>query len=226
MCVTATYNDQDASVDFIKRLRAKPWARNSFFVYVVESNYGGVSRSAAFLRALCKHRPCFAMSEDIEGKDRPGIWVTHDYKERFVQHWNSLLDEDLLFFHDDIVSKHPDPEGMMIEQQRNFRRQYSKEAKTDGHTQEPKIPFKYTGKGKGKTDDWMMSALEGAYFMKEFFRNKSYMNRFGHLPMSGTGHSSGQLIVDERGLSAAQWIPTKYIPSGNRGRATISQQFM
>lgn len=144
------------------------------------------------------------MSEDIEGKKRPGIWVTHDYKERFVQHMNGLLDEDRLYFHDEIESKNDDPEGMFIDQLRNFRRQYNKQP-SNGSIADQKIPYKYTGKGKGKTDDLMMASLECAYFMTMFFNDTSYMAKFGKLPI---GVADGHLVMeaDRKAHPFGRWV--------------------
>ena len=159
------------------------------FVWFIESNYGGPVRAAGMMTELtrwAKSRgvPSMAMEEDIYGHNRPGIWVTHDYKERFVQYANQMLEDNRLAFHDHVVSVSlPDPTAVLVEQLRGFKRQFYKEP-ANGTGDDRKIPYRYCGKGTGKKDDVMMTALENWYFANRFLSDPRYMARCGKLPYS------------------------------------------
>lgn len=194
MCVgafqkfAATETDTDAAEDFCRRLREKPWAKSSTFVYIVESNYGGTPKAAEIIRRLIKNRPSIAYGEDIHGKHRPGVWVTHEYKERFVQFLQNILRMGSLRFHDDIVSlKEPDVvRQLIITKLRNFRRIYKKVSASGSSASfsESTKSSKLTGKGKGQTDDATMALLECLFFLTETLKSPHYMNLFSLNPIA------------------------------------------
>lgn len=211
VCVNTEQDDDvDFAIKFCEGLRRKPWASDSFFIFIIESNYGGTPRSAQFIRALeSRFAPCFSISEDIENRSRPGVWVTADYKERFVQHWNKLLYNDLLVWHDDVYSEScADPRNVLLEQMRGFKRELRPvnihAKKGAGTFVEPKLPYKYSGKGGGKKDDVMMTAMECAYFLAKTIEDPHYLERAGKLPM---GHAEGRYIANPNGgLVGAQFV--------------------
>jgi len=186
VCAVDGGNDLDALEAFCAGLRARSIARSSVFIFVFESNYGGSQRAAQMVRhvkARCQ-KPLVVMSEDHTGGNRPGIWVTHDYKERMVQHLRDLLNEDKYAFHKDIYTTtiKGDPQQVLLDQFRNFKRKF----KTAGSgpnaamaADDSLLPYKYTGKGRGMKDDGMMATLEGVYFFDIFLTSDDYMNMVG-----------------------------------------------
>jgi hypothetical protein len=185
-------SDINDCVDFMERLRAKPWAKGSTIILIVESNYGGAPRAAEFLRKLDipKFAPTRAMSEDIEGHARPGIWLTHDYKERMVQFTNTELYNNRITFHTDILTKTcDDPAKTLVDQLKQFKRIFCKEptAHSAGRL-EPKLPFKYSGKGNGKKDDVCMAFLEAIFFYDRWMLDTHYDARASDMTIGCTDY--------------------------------------
>ncbi len=195
-------------MNFCRRLRSRPWARTSILVVTVESNYGGRPRSAEFVNRLKHLTPIQFVSEDTTGQGRAGIWVDHDYKERFVQHYNQLLREKTLFWHYEVETVNKDPKGVLINQMRNFRRQYRKPG-SDTRFSEDKLPYKYTGKAKGQTDDVMMSLLENCYFLERWLSNPYTMGRFGGLAISNAEYRMKNIERLPNGGVAMKWSEQK-----------------
>lgn len=191
-------------MDFCARLRKREWARAAVFVYIVESNYGGTPRSADFLKRLVQNKPCIPFCEDIEGKNRPGIWVTHDYKERFVQFMRGILKDGQLRFHDVMETRMKPDEAvrLVVNKLKNFRRVYGKNRSSQsGTVGEAHQTYKYSGKGKGRTDDATMAILECLFFLYEALRDRSYMNLFGLNPIASAKSKvklrpNGQLYIE------------------------------
>lgn len=184
----ADETDADAAVDFCNRLRKRPWARDSIFVYIVESNYGGTPKAAGIIRQLVRNKPSIAYGEDIHGKHRPGVWVTHEYKERFVQFLQNILRMGALRFHDEIETRIGEDEvrRLIITKLRDFHRVYKKAPSSSSGSAftESTQSSKLTGKGKGKTDDATMALLECLFFLTETLKSPHYMNLFNLNPIA------------------------------------------
>ena len=209
IAITSTNNDIGETIDFCRRLRDKDWARDSTIIFIVESNYGGHTRAAEFIAEIKpRFQPLKAISEDVEGKSREGIWLTHDYKERMVRFANTELYNDRIAFHTDIVSKScVDPEHTLIEQMQRFQRVFMKTPTAhSAGLLEPKLPFKYSGKGNGKKDDVCMSFLECIFFYDRYFLDTGYDARDAGMTI---GAAAFDLVVQGEGLAGLRWQPRR-----------------
>lgn len=182
---------------------------STIFVVTIESNHC-YHRSVGLVQGF-RHLfvgNYYLISEDSSKQDRPGVWVTHEDKHRFVARLSSYLSTNNI-----AVSKHylsnrssgVDKDPVLItlyEQIRKYKRKRLDPRNVDFN--DPRYTF--SGKSSGVKDDIVTSLMIGLYWSGVFMGSVHYMKQFGKRPVLVYGAMS---IDDHRSVYSQRRIQAR-----------------
>lgn len=163
--------------DHLSALRADPRYRHCVIVVFIEANMGfvHVDRIRDVVTGTDVFAPILVPTFDAEGKNRPGVWTTHDRKMGYVLNLRAILAAKLLLYAERLISvtSKPDERAIKCEfenQLRAFRRCEKQSATPEFVEARVEVSGKTS---RGSRDDLAMCAMMSIYFHLETLASDS-----------------------------------------------------